>query len=130
MTKKPRIILNIDDYSKDREMVQLALASAQIGIWDWDLVTGLIRWNQEHERLFGLSAGSFDGTYETFDRYVHPDDRESVQQAVQQAIQEHTSYHCEYRIIWPDGSLHWVEGRGNAIYDQKIGECEGCGASP
>ncbi|MBW4520512.1 MAG: PAS domain-containing protein [Scytolyngbya sp. HA4215-MV1] len=118
MTGESHTILNINDYAQDREMVQLALASAQIGIWDWDMVTGLIRWNREHEQLFGLPSGSFDGRYETFDRHIHPDDRAPLNQAIQQALQTHGDYHYEYRILWADGSLHWIEGRGNAIYDE------------
>ncbi|HEY9628707.1 MAG TPA: PAS domain S-box protein [Coleofasciculaceae cyanobacterium] len=116
MAENSRPFLNIDDDAQD--IAQLALASAQIGIWDWDLVTGLIRWNREHEQLFGLPAHSFDGRYETFDRHVHPDDRPGLNQVVQQALQDHKSYRHEFRIVWADGSIHWVEGRGSAFYDE------------
>ena len=118
MPEEPHTILQTDDYAQDQEWVQLALASAQVGIWDWDLVTGLIRWNREHEKIFGLPVNSFDGTYEAFDRQLHPDDREPLNRAIQQALQRHSSHHHEFRIIWTDGSIHWVEGRGNAIYDE------------
>ncbi len=107
-----------DDYAQDQEMVQLALASAQVGIWDWDLVTGRIRWNREHEKLFGLPTHSFDGTYETFDRHLHPDDRADVNHAIQTAIQDRTSYQHEFRIIRADGSIHWLEGRGNTVFGE------------
>jgi PAS domain S-box-containing protein len=106
----------LDDYAQDQDIVQLALASAQVGIWDWDLVTGLMRWNREHEQLFGLPPHSFDGTYATFDRHLHPADRAGLNQAIQQAIQGHTSYRYEFRIVWADGSIHWLEGRGNPIF--------------
>ncbi|MGA7936507.1 MAG: GAF domain-containing protein, partial [Kovacikia sp.] len=117
MTGGSHGILN-DGHAQDWEMVKLALESAQVGIWDWDLVTGLMHWNREHEQLFGLPDNSFDGRYETFDRFLHPDDREPMNQAIQQAIQGHGIFHHEFRIIWADGSLHWIESRGNAIYDE------------
>ncbi len=102
---------------ENAEQLRMALSAAQMGMWDWDMVTGKINWSPEHEYLFGLTVGSFDGKYETFDACLHPDDRTLLNQAVQQAIQTHRIYHCEFRVIWADGSIHWVEGRGQAFYN-------------
>lgn len=99
------------------EQLRLALKAAHMGMWNWNLVTGEITWTPEHERLLGLAPGTFDGRYETFDARLHPDDREGLNQAVQIAIQEHRIYKHEYRIIWADGGVHWVEGRGQTFYD-------------
>ncbi|BDI14773.1 hypothetical protein ANSO36C_05750 [Nostoc cf. commune SO-36] len=82
------------------------------------MVTGEIKWSPEHEQLFGLAVGSFDGKYETYNACLHPEDRQTVKQAIQQALQSHSIYQHEYRIIWADDSIHWVEGRGNAFYNQ------------
>ncbi|MEW6493715.1 MAG: PAS domain-containing protein, partial [Cyanobacteriota bacterium] len=102
--------------SADR--LRTALNAAQMGMWDWNLVTGEINWSPEHEQLFGLTPGAFDGIYKTFESYLHPDDRETVNQAVQQALQTHSSYQNEFRVVWADGSIHWIEGRGHAFYDE------------
>ncbi|WP_066382855.1 PAS domain S-box protein [Anabaena sp. CA = ATCC 33047] len=101
---------------ENAEQLRMALSAAKMGIWDWNLVTGHIKWSPEHEQLFGLTAGSFDGRYETFDTCLHPDDREILNQAVQQALLTHSIYQCEFRVIWADGSIHWIEGRGQAFY--------------
>ena len=66
---------NLKVLDRKEEQLRLALASAQMGIWDWNLLTGQMQWNREHEELFGLAPGSFDGNYETFDRCIHPEDR-------------------------------------------------------
>lgn len=100
------------------EQLRMALSAAQIGIWNWNIVTGEINWSPEHEQLFGLTPGTFDGVYKTFEACLHPDDRHSVNQAVQQALQNHCSYHCEFRVVWANGSIHWIEGRGHAFYDE------------
>ncbi|MBD3886481.1 PAS domain S-box protein [Phormidium tenue FACHB-886] len=100
------------------EQLRLAMQAADMGMWNWNLATGEIVWTPEHERLLGLAPGTFDGRYETFDARLHPDDRAGLTQAVQTAIQEHSTYKHEYRIIWTDGSVHWVEGRGQAFYDE------------
>jgi PAS domain S-box-containing protein len=106
---------------ENAEQLRMALSAAQMGMWDWNMVTGEIKWSPEHEQLFGLAVGTFDGRYETFASYVHPDDCEAVNQAVKQALQTHSIYQHEYRIIWADGSIHWLEGRGNALYNE-VGE--------
>lgn len=99
------------------EQLRMALTTAQMGLWDWDLVSEKITWSPEHEYLFGLAPGTFDGRYETFDARLHPDDRPGLRDAIQQAIQNHTIYQHEYRVVWADGSIHWLEGRGQAVYD-------------
>jgi PAS domain S-box-containing protein len=106
------------------EQLRMALASAQMGIWDWNLLTGQMQWNREHEQLFGMTPGSFDGTYETFDRCIHPEDRAAVHQFVVQAIESReiadraTLYH-QFRIIWADNSTHWIETRGEAYFNDQ-----------
>ncbi|MDZ8106450.1 MAG: PAS domain S-box protein [Nostoc sp. DedQUE12a] len=97
--------------------LQLALKAAQMGIWNLNLITKETDWTQETEQLFGMAPGTFDGRHETFLRFVHPDDRDALEQAVKTAIQQHSTYYQEYRIIWADGSIHWIEGNGQAFYD-------------
>ncbi|MBM0744130.1 PAS domain S-box protein [Phormidium sp. CLA17] len=103
---------------ESRDRLQMALAAAQMGLWDWNLVTGEIVWSPEHEQLFGFALGSFDGRYETFEARLHPDDRAILSEAIQQALQHRTLYQHEYRVIWTDGSVHWLEGRGQATYNE------------
>lgn len=103
---------------ESEEQLRLAMQAAHMGVWNWNLVTGKINWSLEHEQMLGLAPGTFDGRYETFDACLHPDDRDGLNHAVQTAIQEHRIYKHEYRIIWTDGSIHWVEGRGQTFYDE------------
>jgi PAS domain S-box-containing protein len=109
---------HLEVLDRKEEQLRLALSSAQMGIWDWNLLTGQIHWNQEHEQLFGLRPGSFDSTYETFDRCMHPEDRATVHQSVVQSIETHTSLCHQFRIIWPNGSVHWIETRGEAYFNR------------
>lgn len=109
--------LNQQRLAESADRLQMALNAAQMGMWDWDMVTGQITWSPEHEQLFGLAPGSFDGTYETFDAHLYPDDREGLEQAINYAVSHHLPYRHEYRVIWTDGSIHWVEGRGQALYN-------------
>jgi PAS domain S-box-containing protein len=102
---------------EQEEQLRLALSSAQMGIWDWNLLTGQVHWNREHEELFNLAPGSFDGSYEAFDRCIHPEDRETVHNAVVQTIENRAILCHQFRIIWDNASIHWIETRGEAYFN-------------
>jgi PAS domain S-box-containing protein len=100
------------------EQLRMVLASAQMGLWDWDLATAVITWSPEHEILFGLAPDTFDGRYETFEHCVHPDDRKAIADRVQVALDHRDTLQHEFRVIVADGSLRWIEGRGKGFYDE------------
>ena len=102
-------------YSEQR--LRLTLEATGIGIWDWNLLNHRITWNDNHARLFGLIPGSFAVNYQAFRDRVHPEDIERVETALAIALDTKTDFAAEYRIIWLDGSIHWMEGKGRGIYD-------------
>jgi PAS domain S-box-containing protein len=106
---------------ESEELLRLVLDAAEMGLWDWNIVTNHIIWSEEHERLFGLAPGTFNGTYAAFEACLHPEDRKSMRQAVNRACQDHTDYRHEFRVIWADGSIHWIEGTGKLYYNE-VGE--------
>lgn len=97
--------------------LRLALQAGRIGMWDWNMVTGQIAWSIEHEKLWGMAPGTFKGTYEEFDARLHPEDRNGLSRAVTQAIAERRNYCHEYRVVWPDGSVHWIAGQGKPLFN-------------
>lgn len=102
---------------ESQQQFKLALQAARMGYWSWDLQTNVVRWSENLEPMHGLQKGAFGGTFDEFSKFVHPDDRKSVQQNIQKAIDEHLDYHIEFRIVWPDGSIHWIHGRGQVFYN-------------
>ncbi|MBD2083949.1 PAS domain S-box protein [Trichocoleus sp. ST-U3] len=93
---------------QSEERLRLALEAAQMGIWDWNILTNQVTWTDNNEKLFGLAPGSFEKTYDAFFGYIHLEDRESVQQAAIRALEENQGYEQEFRIVWPDGSIRWM----------------------
>ncbi len=98
--------------------LRLALQAGRIGTWDWNLTTGKIVWSSGHEELWGMPPGTFKGTYEEFEAHLHPEDRDEVKRATAQAIAEHSNFRHEYRVVWPDGSVHWIAGQGEPLFDK------------
>ncbi len=113
--------LTLEQLQLSEERFRLALESAKLGSWDWNMLTNEIVWSKNHELLFGLPPGSFLGTYEGFIACVHPEDRELIAQSITRALETKTDYNQEHRVIWADGSIHWIAGRGKFFYD-KVGK--------
>lgn len=105
------------DLQAGEERLRLALEAAHMGTFDWDIPNNRIVWSVGHEKLWGFQPGEFRGTYEDFSRPVHPEDLPGIQKAIESSLAARTPFSREYRVRWPDGSLHWVSGLGRFEYD-------------
>jgi PAS domain S-box-containing protein len=101
------------------ERLTLALDAARMGWWDVDVATGEALWNDYHEIIFGYEPGTPERDYFDWERRVHPEDLERIHLATHQARDNHENLAIEYRIIWPDGSVHWVDAFGHFVYDSE-----------
>ncbi|MFZ5907080.1 MAG: PAS domain S-box protein [Nitrospirota bacterium] len=105
------------------ERLSLAASGTQIGMYDWDVVTGEILWTEQVNRLLGLKATTNNNN--TFQKYhyqdwtdrVNPEDLKRIQAELRCRMDEKLPYESEYRVIWPDGSVHWHAVRGIFHYD-------------
>ncbi len=104
------------------ERLRLALRSGRMGVWDWDRRTNLCKWSKEYFLLMGLLPFSVEPSYHAWAKCLHPEDLPRAEAAVEAAITEKKEYRCEYRVVWPDGTIRWVVTRGEPIYDQD-GQC-------
>jgi PAS domain S-box-containing protein len=100
--------------------LEFALDAANMGTWDWDLHTNTIRWSENLERLHGLAPGTFDGTFEAYKREICPEDRERVLASIEHAVTEGALHQVEYRVVRPDGTTRWVEGKGRVEYEGSV----------
>ena len=102
-----------------RERYALAQKVANIGSWDWDILTGELYWSEQIEPMFGFQKGKFGKSYTNFQNCIHPEDRKSVEDAVDACVKQDTPYDIEHRVVWPDGTIKWVAETGNTIRDKK-----------
>lgn len=105
------------ELQESEEHLQIALEAARMGTWDWNILTGEVKWSKNMAALFGLAPEAFDGAYETFLNAVHPEDGEHVSQAIARAIAERTPYDIEFRVVWPNGTVRWAASTGQVFYD-------------
>ena len=94
----------------DAERLRLAVDAVGLGTADWNYGTGEMHWNGRHFRLFGLEPEPERRMrYEDFTAVVHPQDLARVERSLRAGIEGPTGVHTEeYRVVWPDGSVHWI----------------------
>lgn len=108
---------------RSNEQLRLAMEAGQCVAWDLDIKSGRTRWFGDLPTMFGMNSEIFVGQAEDFYRYIHPEDRERVLRALSESRQKHEHYYAEFRLLLPDGTVRWVDDRGENQY-AKNGEPE------
>jgi PAS domain S-box-containing protein len=111
--------LPTDPSDPDELRMRLALEASGLGTWSWDAATGQVEWDEALERIYGLAAGTFPGTYDAYVALIHPLDRERVRATARESLENRGEHHVEHRVVWPGGSEHWVEGWGRVTLDEQ-----------
>jgi PAS domain S-box-containing protein len=102
---------------ESREKLRLALRSASMGAWRFDLRSRRRHFDEHVCRCLGIDPARFAGTEEEFFAAVHPDDCEGLRNAMARTLAGSAAYEVEYRAVWPDGSLHYIAARGQLARD-------------
>jgi PAS domain S-box-containing protein len=103
--------------SASEERLRLAQQAARIGTFDWNIRTGVNTWTPELEAMYGLPPGGFGGTQTAFENLVHPDDRAGVIKLDDAAMKSGQPTKGEWRVVWADGSVHWIAGCWQVFMD-------------
>ena len=110
--------INAERALRDSEQrFTLAQSAAHVGIWEWDLRTNLFTYSEEYARLYGLAPDHSPLTVDELPKHIHPDDRERLQASIQNALERTHAWDTEYRVVWPDGSVHWLHSEGSVFLD-------------
>ena len=94
------------------DRIRLAVEATHMGFWEWDLTTGTVRTEPQHNRLLGLPPDTGVGPLSLFLDAVHPDDRDRVAATLAAVPKRHRDFDVEFRVVWPDASVHWVAQYG------------------
>ncbi|HJV60051.1 MAG TPA: PAS domain-containing protein [Albitalea sp.] len=97
------------------ERVALTARSVGLGTWEWDPRTDETVWDEQMFRLRGKPPrAQAPNTAERL-AMAHPDDRARVHALLRDAVQHHRSAAYEFRVVWPDGSVHWLASRSTPV---------------
>jgi PAS domain S-box-containing protein len=89
--------------------LSLATRAGGVGVWDLDLVNNILLWDDQMFMLYGISKENFIGAYETWKAGVHPDDVVRGDLEIQKAISGEKEFDTEFRVVWPDGTIHNIK---------------------
>ncbi|MCK4704419.1 MAG: PAS domain-containing protein, partial [Gammaproteobacteria bacterium] len=101
----------------NKERLRRGQIFANIGTWDWNIVTGELFWSERIGPLFGYAEGELETSYDNFLNAIHPDDRQLVIDAVNNCVEHGKPYDIEHRVVWPDGTVRWLHERGAVASD-------------
>src|SRR5205807_4432301 len=96
--------------------LNLSADSADLGLWEWDIVGNEVWITDKGRSLFGFGA-SEKLDFDRFRSRVHPEDREPVLKAVENSLRTGEEYRCEYRATLPNGQLRWIAGHGHVEFN-------------
>lgn len=97
--------------------LELALEETDTGVWEWDLATDAVSWDETSERLFGYDPGMFPDEFQEFADRVPDEDLQRIETRVDHAIETGEQYQAEFRVQLPDGETRWIQARGIIEYN-------------
>jgi PAS domain S-box-containing protein len=101
---------------ENEERLRLARMIMRVGTFEWNFKTEVNHWTAEMEAIYGLDAGGFPGTLSAWQQMIHPEDREESVRAIKSAVKD-GGLEKEWRIVWPDGSVHRILCRASVLQD-------------
>lgn len=93
----------------------LAVAAARLGVWDWDIAKNELVWDDMMYALYGIKRENFSGAYAAWLQGVHPEDRAHCDEISKLARLGEREYDTEFRVVWPDTSIHWLKAYGQIV---------------
>jgi PAS domain S-box-containing protein len=107
--------------------MRVAQEAAGVLVWEWREGQGSVTWGTGAKHTYGRNADEL--TYDAWIASIHPEDRDHTIAKLQNAVKSLESYDVEFRVIWPDGSVHWLVGKGETFRDSFDGRATIIGAN-
>ncbi len=103
---------------ESQERLNAALTAAGTGTFRWNLPANTVEWDGNLDRLFGFESHGTTPSLDAFFATVHPDDRPGVMARCEACARDGSDFDMEFRVVWPDGSVHWIDDKAKTFLDQ------------
>ncbi|CCQ34019.1 Signal-transducing histidine kinase protein [Halorhabdus tiamatea SARL4B] len=111
------------ELSRLSERLELAVEGANLGVWDWDMTTDDVEFNEQWAAMLGHSTEEIEPHLDAWERRVHPDDLPVVEAALEAHIEDETPlYDTEHRMKTADGDWKWIRDIGRVVERDENGE--------
>lgn len=101
------------------ERLLLAQKSGKIGTFEWNAKTKQVLWTPQLAQLYGADNDQFETDQESWSKRVHPEDRKRVEKEFNHALKSGEDFNTEFRVVWPDNSIHYLAARAQVFFDKK-----------
>lgn len=98
--------------------IATAHRAAQTGTFQWNLKTNELTFSDEALRNHGWTPDEWDNRFETWAKTLYPQDSPGVLLKIKTALEEKSEYYAEFRVLWPNGEIHWLAGHGRVTLDK------------
>lgn len=92
--------------------LHLALTSAHLGVWEWHITHNKLSWDDRMFQLYGLDRDHFSSAVDTWERSIHPEDRNAAVDLLYAALRGERDFDTEFRIIQPSGTIVYLKADG------------------
>ena len=103
----------------DKKAIRFAALASHIGIWEWDIGTNVLSWNESMYKLYGVKSSEFTGPREAWQKGIHPEDRERQLEDQQKAFQRENDFYSEFRVVWPDKTIRYIKSQVIVLRNEK-----------
>jgi len=128
----PQYILSLsEDVTKWREAqhtlktlnrrMSMAADAAHIGVWEWDMATNELIWDDWMHKIYNVPKNSFTGYFSDWEKTVHPDDLDNVKLRIEQAINEQSGFHATFRVRKSNDKYRHVRADGRIEGNKMFG---------
>lgn len=100
------------------DRLSIATQGARIGIWDWDIATNVFKCDRIQHSLFGFDGSQVFSELSAWTDVIHKNDRARVVEMLERAIFDERPYDTEFRVVWPNGELHYIRAMGTVLRDE------------
>lgn len=108
-----------DELSQLTHRLEIATHTAQVGIWDYDVVNNTLVWDATMYRIYGIKETDFNSTFDAWKSTLHPDDQAKKVQEFVDSLKGEGNFESEFRVIWPDGQLRWIKASSVVQRDEQ-----------
>jgi PAS domain S-box-containing protein len=112
-----RVAERTEELRQANERFSLAARAAALGVWDWDLHEDVAVWDERMYELFGIERGDTPGASPDWRARMHPEDRLVPDAILEQAERGDEGFDTEFRVVWPDRSVHYIKVYGRFVRD-------------
>jgi signal transduction histidine kinase len=102
---------------ESEERLKLATSSANLGIWDWDLITNKLIWDPSMYRIFGVDPNKFSDDYSAFESCLYHEDKERVAKEIKHAVDNNIDFKGLFRIVTDDGEVKYISAVSKTFRD-------------